>query len=187
MPRVIYFTATTLDGFIADENNSLEWLFEVPEGPDDGSWEPFIAGIGALVMGATTYEWVLAHEELVTHPEKWHAFYGDRPCWVFTHRELPAIPGVTLHFVCGDVAEVYDEIAAGAGERDIWVVGGGDLVGQFDDAGHLDELQLGVCPVTLGAGAPLLPRRISSQRLTLRDVRRAGQQARLVLDVARQA
>ena len=187
MARVVYFTATTLDGFIADENNSLDWLFEVARDPEDDSWDGFIAQVGALVMGATTYAWVLAHERLLEEPDKWHAFYGDRPCWVFTHRDFPVIPGADLHFVRGDVAAAYDEIAAAAGERDVWVVGGGDLVGQFDDAGHLDEIQLGLCPVFLGAGAPVLPRRITSQRLDLREVHRSGQQTRLVLDVRREA
>ena len=57
--RTVYYTATTLDGYIADEHDSLEWLFTQDidqEGP--GGYEPFIAGIGAMAMGATTYEWV---------------------------------------------------------------------------------------------------------------------------------
>ena len=58
-PKVQYFTATTLDGFIADADNSLDWLFEVPHEGDDGSWDEFIGPVGSLVMGATTYEWVL--------------------------------------------------------------------------------------------------------------------------------
>jgi dihydrofolate reductase len=185
MARFVYFTATSLDGFIADENNSLDWLFEVALDPDDKSWDAFLAGIGAMVMGSTTYEWILAHDDLLAHPERWQGYYADRPCWVFTHRDLPAIPGVDLRFVRGDVGAAYDEIVAAAGDRDVWLVGGGDLVAQFDDAGHLDEVQLGFCPVFLGAGAPVLPRRITSQRLTLRDVRRSGQQVTLVLDVSR--
>lgn len=185
MTSVVYFTATTLDGFIADADNSLDWLFEVARDPDDGSWDEFIGGIGAMVMGATTYEWVIAHEDVLEHPERWSGYYEDRPCWVFTHRELPPVPGVDLTFVRGDVAASYDEIAAGAGARDVWVVGGGDLVGQFDDAGHLDRVRLGVCPVFLGSGAPVLPRRITSKRLTLSDVRRSGQQVELVYDVSR--
>ena len=187
MTRVVYFTACTLDGFIADENDSLDWLFEVARDPDDGSWDEFIGGIGSMVMGATTYEWVLAHEDLLAHPERWHAYYEDRPCWAYSHRELPPIPGVDLHFVSGDVSSSYGAITAAAGERDVWLVGGGDLVGQFDDAGHLDEVQLGVCPVFLGSGAPVLPRRITSERLTLREVWQSGQQVRLILDVAPQA
>jgi dihydrofolate reductase len=185
VPKTQFYTATTIDGFIADEHNSLDWLFEVPQGEDDGSWDEFIADVAVLVMGATTYEWVLDHEDLVAHPEKWHQFYGDRPAWVFSHRDLPAIPGVDLHFVSGDVGDAYDEIAAAASDGNIWVVGGGDLVGQFDDAGHLDEIQLGAVPVVLGAGAPLLPRRITASRLHLRSARQSGQQVRIVLDVAR--
>ena len=72
-------------------------------------------------------------------------------------------------------------MVAAAGGTDIWVVSGGDLVGQFDGAGLLDEIWLGMRPVFLGAGAPLLPRRITSSRLTLREARQAGQSIRIVL------
>ena len=93
MTRFVYYTATTLDGFIADENNSLDWLFEVARDPRRRqSWDAFIAGIGAMVMGATTYEWVLAHDDLLEHPERWHGYYATGPCWVFSHRDLPADP-----------------------------------------------------------------------------------------------
>jgi dihydrofolate reductase len=58
-----YYTATTLDGFIADENNSLGWLFEVDrEQEGENSFDAFFADIGAMAMGATTYEWVLDHD-----------------------------------------------------------------------------------------------------------------------------
>jgi dihydrofolate reductase len=184
--RVTYFTACTLDGFIADANDSLDWLFEVPHSDDDGSWDAFIGRIGPLVMGTTTYLW--AHERhFAEHPEQWQEFYGDRPAWVFTHQDLPGIPGVDLHFVSGDVSAVYDELVAAAGDKDIWVVGGGDLVGQFDDAGLLDEISLGMAPVTLGTGRPLLPRRITSQRMRVREVKLAGQRVRIVLDVDRRS
>jgi dihydrofolate reductase len=190
--RVVYLTACTLDGFIADAHNSLDWLFEVPHGEGDGGWDAFIARIGALVLGATTYEWMLGHHDLLGDrgPSEWRTFYADRPGWVFSHRDLPMVPGLTAR-VCGDVCPVYDEIAArlpaeGPGS-DIWVVGGGDLVGQFDDAGLLDEIHLGMAPVTLGAGAPLLPRRITSSRMRVREARQDGQRVRIVLDVARGA
>jgi dihydrofolate reductase len=62
-----------------------------------------------------------------------------------------------------------------ANGRNVWIVGGGELAGAFADAGLLDELILGVAPVTLGGGAPLLPRRLTSSRLTLADVRQRGQ------------
>jgi dihydrofolate reductase len=188
MAKVQYFTATTLDGFIADEHNSLDWLFEVPHGEDDGSWDEFIGGVGTMAMGATTYEWVLEHEpEMLEGPDKWRAYYEDRPCWVFTHRELPRIPEIGLTFVQGDVRPVYDEMVAAAPDRNVWIVGGGELVGQFDDAGLLDEVWLGLTPVVLGAGAPLLPRRITSERMRFRTVDHSGQRVRIILDVTRRS
>jgi len=179
-----YYTATTLDGFIADETNSLDWLFEVERGPEPGSeFHEFFAGVGAMAMGATTYEWVWAHEDLDEHPTKWFEFYGETPCWVFTHRELPAVTYAALSFVQGDVEPVHAQMAEAAGERNIWLVGGGDLVGQFADRGLLDEILVGIAPVTLGAGAPLLPRRLTASQLELVEVSQLGQFARLVYRV----
>jgi dihydrofolate reductase len=184
--RVQYFTATTLDGYIADENDSLDWLFEVPHDEDDGSWDEFISDVGPMTMGATTYGWVLdRYPEMLEGPEKWREFYDDRPCWVFTHRDLPPIPEIDIRFVQGDVRPVYDEMVAAVPGKNVWVVGGGDLVGQFDDAGLLDEVWLGYTPVVLGAGAPLLPRRITSKRMSIRRVDHNGQRIRVILDVRR--
>jgi dihydrofolate reductase len=175
MPKTQYFTATTIDGYIADSDNSLDWLFDVDEQDSESTFPEFFAEVGAFAMGATTYEWVLEHESLLDDPAKWSAFYGSVPAWVFTHRELPPIPGATITFVSGDVRPVHAAMTEAAGEKNIWVVGGGELAGAFADAGLLDEIRLGVAPVTLGAGAPLLPRRLTSSRLSLVDVRRLGQ------------
>ncbi|MBF6211752.1 dihydrofolate reductase [Nocardia puris] len=171
-----YYTATSLDGYLADTDNSLDWLFAVADEEEATSdVDDFYAGIGALCMGATTYEWIAANNPA----GYWAENYGDRPCWVFTHRNLPEIPGATLRFVSGAVEPVHQEMVEAAGERDIWVMGGGDLAGQFADAGLLDEVIVGITPVTLGGGAPLLPRRILSDRMRLVSVERMGQFAKL--------
>jgi len=183
MAKLQYFTACTLDGFIADENHSLDWLFDAPHGEGDGGWDAFIAGVGALVMGATTYEWMLDRHDMLANPDQWRDFYDNRPAWVFSHRDLPPIPSVDIRLVAGAVRPVYDNIVAEFPDRNIWLLGGGDLVGQFDDAGLLDEVWLGMRPVFLGAGAPVLPRRITTKRLTLREVRHAGQELQVILDV----
>jgi hypothetical protein len=70
---------------------------------------------------------------MLENPQQWHDFYEDRPCWVITHRDLPAIPGVDIRFASGDVRPVYEEMAAALPGRNIWRVAGGDLVGQFDE------------------------------------------------------
>ena len=178
-----YVTATTLDGCIADSDNSLDWLFVVERVDEGAGFAAFLDNVGAMAMGATTYQWVLDHEQLLEHPERWQATYADRPCWVFGHRELEPIPGVDLRFVQGDVTPVHAEMVEAAGNRDVWLVGGGELVGQFHDAGLLDRVQVSIAPVTLGAGAPLLPRRIEGLRLT--SVERNGQMVDLTYDVPR--
>jgi dihydrofolate reductase len=178
-----YVTATTLDGYIADPDNSLDWLFVVEREDEGAGFARFLEDVGAMAMGATTYEWILDHEQLLDHPERWQAMYADRPTWVFGHRELEPIPGVDLRFVQGDVVAVHTEMVEAAGDRNIWVIGGGDLVGQFHDAGLLDEVRVSITPVTLGAGAPLLPRRIEGLRLT--SVERNGQMIEASYDVVR--
>jgi dihydrofolate reductase len=181
-----YYTATSIDGFIADAENSLDWLFEAAEGEGhEDRFARFFAKVGAMAMGATTYEWVVAHEDLLVHPERWTGSYGDTPCWVFTHRDLPSVPGAAVAFVRGDVEPVHRAMVEAAAGKNVWLVGGGELVGRFADAGLLDEIHLGVAPVTLGSGAPLLPRRLTSSALTLRRVERAGGFVDLVYDVAR--
>ncbi|MCA2218076.1 dihydrofolate reductase family protein [Jidongwangia harbinensis] len=182
MPKTQYYTATTVDGFIADENNSLDWLFAV-EGDSDNPFAEFFADVGAFCMGATTYLWVLEHDALLDRPLKWADYYGDVPCWVFTHRDLPRIPGADLTFVSGDVRPVHEAMTATARDKNIWVVGGGELAGSFADAGLLDELILGVAPVSLGAGAPLLPRRIPSSRMSLGKVEQRGPFAYLTYQI----
>jgi dihydrofolate reductase len=155
-----YYTATTLDGFIADPDNSLDWLFTRKQEKDGPlNYGDFIAGVGAMAMGSTTYEWILDHEFAGKDPAEWRWPY-DIPCCVFTHRQLPVVPDARIEFTSTDVASVHKEMAAAAGDRNVWIVGGGDLAGQFADVGLLDEVIVSIAPVTLGGGAPLLPRRI---------------------------
>ncbi|OUM41163.1 dihydrofolate reductase family protein [Arthrobacter sedimenti] len=184
MTRVIYYTASTLNGFLADEHNSLDWLFAV-EPPPPGLYERFLGTVGVLVEGSTTYEWVLDFEGLLADPGKWRTVYGERPTFVFTTRDLPVPDGADVRLVSGDVRAVFGQLREAAGDGDIWVVGGGDLAGQFLAAGLLDEIQVSIAPVALTGGAPLLPLRVESDRLTLRSVEQQGQFAFLTYDVAR--
>ena len=161
-----YYTATSLDGFLADKDNSLDWLLELPEPEGGGSYPDFIRDVGALAMGSTTYEWVQQHGGPWPYTQ---------PTWVFTTRELTPIEGADLRFVRGDVRPVHEQMRAAAGGKNIWIVGGGELVGQFLDHGLLDELIVTIAPVTLGGGAPLLPRRLAKPPLRLTAVNRFGE------------
>jgi dihydrofolate reductase len=161
-----YYTATSINGYIADENHSLDWLlqFGVIESMDD-----FFSNIGAAAMGSTTYEWLLDQEKKQESPRTWPY---EVPIWVFSSRNLPIIENADIRFAKGDVASYHTEMMKVADGKNIWLIGGGDLVGQFHDHGLLDEIILSIAPVMLGSGAPLLPRKITSPPLKLIDIQK---------------
>lgn len=167
-----YYTAASLDGFIATEDDSLDWLFSLGS-VNETSYPEFIAEVGALAMGSATYEWMLRHADKVT-AEAGSPWPYTQPAWIFSSRLLPAIEGANTRFVQGDVRPVYAEMAQAAGSKNIWIVGGGDLAGQFWEAGLLDEVIVQIGSVTLGKGKPLFPRRITSPPLHLVSVRQIG-------------
>ena len=167
-----YYTAATLDGFIATRDDSLDWLFPLGD-IEATSYPAFIREIGALAMGSATYEWMLRHVVGPggKEPQPWPY---SQPAWVFSSRELPPLAGADIRFVRGDVRPVHEAMVTAAGGKNVWIVGGGELAGQFYDRGLLDELFVQVGSVTLGAGKPLLPRVITSPPLRLISVRAVG-------------
>ena len=167
-----YYTASSLDGFIATEDDSLEWLFPLAN-LDDSSYPEFITEVGALAMGSSTYEWMVRNAAGVA-AETGSSWPYTQPAWVFTSRALSVIEGADIRFVQGDVRQVHEDMRVAAGTKNIWIVGGGDLAGQFHDAGLLDELIVQIGSVTLGRGKQLFPRRVLSPVLSLTSVRQMG-------------
>jgi dihydrofolate reductase len=154
-----YYLAQTLDGYIAESDGGLDWLLRFEGGSEvdaseatEGTFDRFFEGIGAVAMRSGTYEFILEHE-----PERWP--YRGMPSWVFTSRTLALPEGADVRFASGPVRPVHQEMTAAAGERNMWIVGGGDLAMQFAEEGLLDELHLTIVPVVLGAGIPTFPRR----------------------------
>lgn len=167
-----YFTSTSLDGFIATPDDSLDWLFPLGN-IEDTSYPSFIKNVGAIAMGSTTYDWMLRHL-IFADGKASQPWPYKQPTWVFTSRSLESVPGADIRFVRGDVRPVHEQLAIAADGMNIWVVGGGDLAGQFHDHGLLDEILVQVASVTLGAGKPLFPRKITAPPLRLTSVRAVG-------------
>jgi dihydrofolate reductase len=176
--KTVYYCAATLDGYIADADDGIEWLtgyegsFEgegAEPGPmsGGGSYETFYDGVGALVSGSTTYEWVLDHVPDQAWP------YKGKPCWVLSSRDLrlPQADGVDVRIAQAEVSEIHDEVLAAAGGRNVWIVGGGTVASQYADAGLLDEVHVTVVPVVLGGGKPLFARRLASGPMQLLGTR----------------
>jgi len=164
-----YYVAQSLDGYIAEADGNLDWLTGYPSegsgppGATDGEYDRFFAQVGVIAMGSATYEWIL--DKVDSWP------YEGTPCWVFTSRELAVPDGADVRFARGAVAPVLDEMRAVAGERNVWVVGGGDLASQFVGEGVLDELILTVVPVVLGDGLPTFAQRHADNPLRLTATR----------------
>jgi dihydrofolate reductase len=171
MSKVQYYAACTLDGFIAESDDGLDWLTKYDghydgEGAEaTGSYERFYEGVGALVFGSVTYEWVLEHVS------EWP--YQGKPTWILSTRDLPrpADEGADVRIVDAKVTDLYDEMIAAAGERNVWVVGGGNVASQFADARLLDEVLVTVVPVVLGQGKPLFDRRVPGGPMQLTGAR----------------
>src|ERR671924_18611 len=179
MSKTQYYCAASLDGYIAEADDSLAWLLdyagsfdgdEVEPSPrgEGGAYERFYRGVGALISGATTYEFVLDH---LADDSEWP--YKGKPYWVLSSRHLP-VPkgeGVDVRVVKAKVADLYDEMITAAGERNLWIVGGGNVASQFADEGLLDEVLVTVVPVILGAGKPLFDRRLPGGPMQLMGTR----------------
>ncbi|WP_102141404.1 dihydrofolate reductase family protein [Mycobacterium hubeiense] len=146
----IYFTAASLDGYIVDSKDSRDWL-DARTIDSDGPFgiTRFAQSVGALVMGATTYEWIVSNQ-----PERWRY---SQPTWVLTHRPQIVSPVLPVHVFSGDVTELHPKLLQEARYRDVWVVGGGQTAAQFAQAGLIDELIVTYAPCSLGAGGRLLP------------------------------
>ena len=175
MSRSQYYVASSLDGYIAESDDTLEWLLKYEgsfegEGvePVAGGYERYYEGVGALVMGSRTYEFILGE---LAEGGDWP--YKGKAAWVLSSRDLPEPEGedVDVRITGANVSELYDEMIAAAGERDLWVVGGGNVASQFADEGLLDEVLVTVVPVVLGDGRPLFDRRLPGGAMRLTGTR----------------
>jgi dihydrofolate reductase len=152
MTRTVYYTASSLDGYIVDTDNSLDWLItrnidnDGPFGMDE-----FMASVGSLVMGSATYEWLLENE-----PGDW---MYTQPSWVLTHRPEIVADGHPVRTHAGSVRELHPALVEAAGGKDVWVMGGGEIAAQFVAEGLIDRMIVSYAPCSLGAGSPVLPLR----------------------------
>ena len=142
MPKITYYVAASLDGYIADADGGVGWL---PEGDaSDYGYDEFYAGVDALVMGRRTYDQVLGFGQ-------WP--YAGKPAYVFTSHP-PEDDPYGVEFFGGSPAEFARSVASRYSGA-VWLVGGGNLAEQFRGAGLIDEYVIHLIPVILGQGIPL--------------------------------
>jgi len=142
--EIVYYVATSLDGYIATPDGGVGWLDTFNDPDIDYGFEDFYASVDAIVMGSGTYEFSLTQDE-------WMA--PDTPTWVFTKRDLPLLdPGITL--TSDSPASIVTEMS-GKGLKSAWLMGGGKLATSFRQAGLITRYVVSFMPVILGEGIPL--------------------------------
>ena len=155
-PRISVFIAHSVDGYIATDDDSLDWLFAAaPEGEDYG-FEAFLADVDLIAMGRGTYDFIKDFPELP---------YGDRPIHVLTHQALGPRDGFSFYAATPEEAVASWEEA---GVRRVYL-DGGTVISAFLEAGLVDDMLLTSVPLLLGSGRPLFHRIGRSTPLRLVD------------------
>ncbi len=162
MAEVVYYVATSIDGFIATSDGGVDWLPGPPPGQDFGYAE-FYGTIDGLVMGSGTYA-------LPRSVPDWP--YSGKPTRVLSSRGLTAATDDVT--VAQESPERSVELLSAAGCRRIWLVGGGQTAAQFRRAGLITEYILTVVPVSLGEGIPLFAGGEGVQTLAFQESRSLG-------------
>ncbi|GEM01484.1 Dihydrofolate reductase [Halolactibacillus halophilus] len=170
--KVVLFIASSLDGYIATEEESLDWLMRV-EGEGDNGFSEFYDTIDTVLMGKKTYDWVM-RQDLEVFPYKGNATF------VFTRSAVKDTDDVS--FVNKDI-ESFLHYLKNIDGKNIWLVGGGDLVQSFLQAALIDEIIMIVAPTLLGEGIPLFKKQKAPVDLKLKGVRNFNQFVELHYEV----
>ncbi|UYZ59067.1 dihydrofolate reductase family protein [Hymenobacter latericus] len=146
MPEVVLYIAASLDGYIAAEDGSVDFLKPYEQAGQDYGYAEFVKSLKAVVMGSRTYEQVLGFNL----PE-WP--YQNLDTYVCTKRTLPTSADPRIWLWPDSVSQLAQQLP---NEGRTWLVGGGALIDSFNAAGLIDRLLLAVIPVFLGKGVKLL-------------------------------
>jgi dihydrofolate reductase len=162
--EIILFIATSLDGFIAKENDDLQWLMETDAGGDNGCYTEMYESIDTVIMGKRTYDWILKEVDAFPYP--------DKKCYVFT----TTAQGSNEHveFVNEDVVAFTKKLQEQEGSK-IWVVGGANILVDFLKNNLIDEYIITITPHILGTGIPLFKEKNPQIDLVLLNTKRFGQ------------
>lgn len=168
MSKIVFYGAISLDGYLARENHSLDWLFGT-EGGEDSGYQEFYESVDTILMGRSTYDQIG-----ILSPDKFP--YEGKPCYVFSRTMTGSNEHVT--FINDDIVGFIQSLKEQEGKR-IWMVGGGEILQPLLQAKLVDEFFIQITPTIIGRGIPLFVPGDHENQLKLVDVRRFGQFAEL--------
>ncbi|MCX7923151.1 MAG: dihydrofolate reductase family protein [Clostridia bacterium] len=162
--KIVLYIATSLDGYIATKDDSLEWLFKV-EGDGDNGYSEFLETVDTILIGRRTYDWVMDYE-------KGNFPYKNKKCYVFS--KTLSGKNENVEFVNEDIAGFAKKIKETEG-KNIWIVGGGELLHFFIKERLVDEFIITIAPTLIGSGIPLFKENNFELELELKNIRRFNQ------------
>ncbi|MGG4487968.1 dihydrofolate reductase family protein [Metabacillus idriensis] len=162
--KIVLFIAISLDGYIARLDGDISWLNEV-QGAGDNGYSEFIESIDTVMMGKKTYDHVL----LLTNNQY---PYDGKTSYIFTRKEISTSPD--LHFTMEDPAVLAEKLKSQHG-RDIWLVGGSELLDSFMKKNLVDEYIITTAPIILGDGIPLFKTMNPEIKLKLKSSNEYGE------------
>ncbi len=179
--KIIVYIATSADGYIARPDGDIEWLNRRPRTVDYGM-KAFYPTIDTILWGRKTYDWGLAYYK--KKGATGGMFDTKLANYVFS-RKPPKRAGPGVEFVSEPVKAFAQRLRTTPG-KDIWMMGGGELIASFLDAKEIDEFDIHVIPTFIGEGIPLIAPRYRDVPLRVRFARKYPDGVvRLRYDVAR--
>ena len=160
--KIIVHIGTSADGYIARPDGDLEWLTSRPAPEGFYGMDAFMKTIDTKLLGRKTYDVSLRLGA---------KFDSDENYFVFSRHEPPNDAPSGVEFVNGAIGEFVRRLRKEPG-KDIWLMGGGELITSFLDENAIDEFVLSVAPVFIGDGIPLIERRHLHVPLELLSVER---------------
>lgn len=163
---VYFYGCITLDGYLADKNHNLDWLYQTGS-IEETDYENFYKNMDVTVMGRRTFQTIEQMENI-------SSFYSTTENYVFTHEERLPVEGFKA--VRGNVVEFVKQIEQ---DKNIWIVGGNTILAPLLDLDMVDILVIQIAPVLLGSGIPLFAQKEALKRFSLEEVKKYGQFAEL--------
>jgi len=149
MKKIILYVATSVDGFIARKNGSVDWLTQYNNSGEDFGYKEFLDSVETVILGNTTYR-------------EFKAPYENKKCYVFSRKNTGKENNIT--YVNTDVKEFIDGLSE---NENIWLVGGADIAKEFLKNNLIDEFIITIIPIVLGEGIPLFAKGCGEHKLKL--------------------
>lgn len=162
---MILYIASSLDGYIADKNGSLNFLPEIPESGFDFGYKELYESIDTIIMGRSTYDYIVRSSDR----KKWP--YTDKKCYVYSRTEQASPKGIVF---TDTSPEALLEQLWESGTQRVWLMGGGEIIREFLKKDLIDIFDIYYFPVMLGSGIPMFPSEFPRTELVLEKCIRTG-------------